>query len=328
MRGVAGLVLCGLLAAGSAQAADCQLKQFGSLDIAGMPNRILIPVSFGDTQKQFLLELTSSYNYISEEAANELSLKTRAIASRVPNVSIGKGGQAITRLAYAPKFQVGPFKGEDMEFLVLPQTLTEVGTAGTLGAMMFEKVDLELDAAHSKMNLFLPDHCPGKVVYWTKTGFAQLPFKKDRANHITTNMILDGLPVSVSLQTNGRSEIGMNAMRRLFKLDETAPGMSLVGTASDGQKMYRYPFKTLTADGLTVANPNILVRGEPVQEECDGKVHLENAGAAGHVNSTGDDLVICYGGPDLQLGLSVLSKLRLYISSQEKLIYATGAGAQ
>ena len=324
MRGIAGLVLCGLLATGSAQAADCQLKQFGSFDITGMPDRILIPASFGDIQKPFVLDLTTNLNYVSEDTVAELNLKTRPVSSHAPNISLG----AITKLAYAPKFQVGPFKGEDVEFLVLPKSATLTGAAGALGARMFEKADMELDIAHSKMNLFAPDHCPEKVVYWTKTGFAELPFKKDMVDRITTNMVLDGVPVSVSLRTSGQSDIGMNAMRRLFKLDETAPGMSVVETRSDGRKLYRYPFKTLTADGLTVANPNILILGQQIGEECNGAARPKDAKAAGHVSNAGDEIVTCYGGPDLQLGLSVLSKLRLYFSSQEKLIYATGAGAQ
>ena len=164
-----------------------------------------------------------------------------------------------------------------MEFLVLPKSATLTGAAGALGARMFEKADMELDAAHSKLNLFASDHCPEKVVYWTKTGFAELPFKKDMVDRITTNMVLDGVPVSVSLRTSGQSDIGMNAMRRLFKLDETAPGMTVVETKPDGQKLYRYPFKTLTADGLTVANPNILILGQQIGEECNGAARPKDA---------------------------------------------------
>jgi hypothetical protein len=82
------------------------------------------------------------------------------------------------------------------------------------------------------------------------------------------------------------------------------------------------------ADGLTVGNPNILVRGEPVGEECDGHMRPRDITAQGHVSGAVTLMVTCYGGTDIQLGLSVLSKLRIYMSSQEKLIYLTGAGAK
>ena len=39
-------------------------------------------------------------------------------------------------------------------------------------------------------------------------------------------------------------------------------------------------------------------------------------------------LAQCFGGNDAVLGLSVLSKLHLYISGKEKLIYLTSAGAK
>jgi hypothetical protein len=312
MRGIAALVLCALLTAGGAQAAECSLKEFSSLDIAGAPDRVLVPVSFGDAHKQFALELTASLNYISEATVTEFDFKTRNVDSRFPTVSLSRKGQPITKIAYAPKFQISAIKDEYVEFLVMPQSVTETGTAGTIGTTMFGKFDFELDTAHAKMNLFLPDHCPGKVVYWTNTGFARLPFERDLADHITTDMLLDGLPARVSIQTSGGSEIGMNAMRRLFKLDETAPGMTLVETRPDGQKFYRYPFKTLTADGLTVSNPDILVRGEPLQAECNGRTHLQDVTTQGHITSTATLLVNCYGDSDLRLGLSVLNKLRVY----------------
>ena len=38
-------------------------------------------------------------------------------------------------------------------------------------------------------------------------------------------------------------------------------------------------------------------------------------------------LARCFGGDDLVLGLSVLKKLHLYVSSKEKLLYLTSADA-
>jgi len=323
MRTWMGAVLGALLAASSAQAAECQLKQFTSIDVTGLPDRILVPTTFGDTPKTFSLDLTTSLNYVAEATAKSSASRPGPSPRSFPTRH-----SALTRPAYAPKFQFGAVKGEDVEFLMLPQSFAQAGTDGRLGTKIFDKLDLELDMAHAKMNLFLPDHCPGKVVYWTKTGFAQVPYKKDLAEQNIVPMELDGQPVSVVLHTGGQSEIGMNAMRRLFKLDENSPGMTPVGSQPDGRKYYHYPFKTLVADGLTVGYPNILVRGEPLQEECNGRAREEEVRAQGHVSEVGRVIVTRYGGSDIRLGLSVLTKLRLYFSSQEKLIYLTGAGAQ
>ena len=39
-------------------------------------------------------------------------------------------------------------------------------------------------------------------------------------------------------------------------------------------------------------------------------------------------LARCFGGNDAMLGLSVLSKLHLYVSNKEKMLYLTGADAK
>ena len=68
-----------------------------------------------------------------------------------------------------------------MEFLELKRGSYGGEVAGDLGTRMFEKVDLELDIAGGKFNLFSSDHCPGNVVYWTKN-YAELPLKRDRGS--------------------------------------------------------------------------------------------------------------------------------------------------
>jgi hypothetical protein len=47
-----------------------------------------------------------------------------------------------------------------------------------LGLDILTMFDVELDLAHHKINLFAKDHCPGKVIYWTKNaGVASVPMK-------------------------------------------------------------------------------------------------------------------------------------------------------
>jgi hypothetical protein len=323
MRKIAGLVLCGLLAAGSAQAAECQLKMLGSVDMKVSPENLMLPVTFGNTQKNFIFDIGSGLNLVTRETADQAKFH---IQSLDPNISLRAYGQQMEMLGYSPKFRIGTLPGDDVEFSILPEPMPYPDVVGVLGTRLFEKLDFELDIAHGKLSVFSTDHCPEKVVYWTKTGFAELPFRKE-GTVITTKMLLDTQPLNVSLSTNRGSVMGMNMVRQLFGLDANSPGMRLANTAQDGTKFYRYPFKGLTVDALTINNPDILIRDEAPGTSCNNRPRIQDTDAPkGHVVDKPMIYVTCFG-PDLEIGLSVLSKLHLYFSSREQLLYATGAGA-
>ena len=198
--------------------------------------------------------------------------------------------------------------------------------AGDLGTQLFDKVDLELDIAGKKFNLFASDHCPGRAVYWTKD-YVQLPLKRERDfQYLRADVSLDGRPLTVSFSTDGRSRIGMDAMRRLFNIDETSPQLTAIGQDLLGRKTYRFAFKSLTADGLTVNNPDILVYDEAPRAECKQATHFTDPEDKVHTTSQ-PRLTQNFGCNDAVLGPSVLSKLRIYVSRQENLLYISAAGA-
>ena len=80
--------------------------------------------------------------------------------------------------------------------------------------------------------------------------------------------------------------------------------------------MYRVRVVALNADGAASAPSSVVGFTTP-----DAKAYLPLGKGNAHVTftvSVGDDLV---------LGLSVLKKLHLYVSSKEKLLYLTSADA-
>lgn len=316
------LVICGF-GVDTAQAQDCQLKQYESLPLNIVNEHLLIPVKVGDVEKDFALELGNALNGMSEATVDELSLGKRSIS---PNVNVVRGQVKITRLTRAP-LQLGHISFKDVEFLVVPPAANKSGFSGDIGLRLLSKADIELDFAGKKFNLFSQDHCPGKVIYWTKTGFAQLPFVLEETGYVRPVMQLDGQPVRITLEPNDKSRIGMNAMRRIFGLDENAPGMTLIGQDEDGKKIYSYPFKGLTADGLTVTSPLIRVIEETPRPECTGRLTYQFPEHPPLHSTEQPQLATCMGGWDVALGYSVLSKLRMYFSIKEKLLYLTAADA-
>jgi hypothetical protein len=236
---------------------------------------------------------------------------------------------AATRVAHA-ELHLGREVLSNMEFLMLKPGTYGGGVVGDFGTQLFKRVDFELDLAGGKLNLFSPERCPGHAVYWTKTAFAELPLKRTpELDYIRAELMLDGHPVMVAFSTVGRSRIGMNAMRRIFGVDETSPDLVAMHEDLLGRKFYRYPFKALTADALTVTNPDIVVFDEEPRPGCNDKLHFKFPEPSEQMHSTLQPrLARCFGGDDAVIGLSVLKKLHLFVSAKENVMYLTSADAK
>jgi hypothetical protein len=313
-----------LLAGSAAQAEDCALKQIESIPMEVYPDHLVLPVSFGAIPEKLVFRMENAGSGISGDIADKLDLHVTSVP---PNIHFKRDGEDITRIAHVRDMHLGRLTIGDMEFLMLKRGRYPDGVAGDLGTQLFEKVDLELDIAGGKFNLFASDHCPGKAVYWTKD-YAQVPLKREKDfDFLRAELKLDGQPLTVSFSTVGRSRIGMDAMRRLFNIDETSPQLTAVGQDLLGHKTYRFAFKSLTADGLTVNNPDILVFDEAPRPECKEAPHFTDPETTVH-STEQPRLTRNFGCTDAVLGLSVLSKLHIYVSRKENLLYVSAAGAK
>jgi hypothetical protein len=320
--------IVGLLALGctAAQAQDCHLVQYDSIPFTQTAQGLMVPVQFGATKKELAFSLADSQSGLAADTVDALGLRETHMSQEH---NVHHGGATITFIAHAPSVKVGSSTVKDMQFLVLPAAGSD-GAAGQLGTTLLKNADLELDMAGKTLNLFSATHCPGKAVYWTTTGYATVPITIDPDGYIRAQLVLDGKPVSMGLNTSGNSVIGLKAAHALFALDTDSPGMTLAFTAPGGVKYYHYAFKMLSADGLSINRPAILVRDDTRRSDCI-------VGQRVSTNITPDtdyDVVqnalietSCHAGEDGALGLSVLSRLHLYVSKSEKLLYVTGAAA-
>jgi hypothetical protein len=314
-----------VLGVGAAQAQDCALKQFDSLPLEVYPDHLLLPVSLAKTPEKLVFRMGDAASGLNADTAAKLDLY---ITSMPTHLTFHRDGEEITRVAHGD-LQLGRQNIKGMEFLVLRPGRYGGEVVGDLGTRVLGNVDWELDIAGAKLNLFSQDHCPGKTVYWTKTGFAQVALKSSKdVGYIRAEVMLDGHPITVALSTEGRSRIGMNAMRRIFNIDENSPELVAVDQDLLGHRLYRYPFKALTADSLTINNPAILVYDEEPRPECNDKLHYKFPDPPPLHSTEQPRLARCFGGDDAVLGLSVLSKLHLYVSIKENMLYLTGATAK
>jgi hypothetical protein len=326
MRAVAILIAvsCLLPVAAKAQPAappaDCKLVKIDSLDMDVSDKALMIPVTINGKPMKLRLNLAASMSAITQATAVDLDLSQRSL-SNIMGFVVGQDGVQVLNYTDIPQFQLGHLPAQKFRALVLPPK-ANIDGPGELGAGTLSVYDYELDVAHGKIGLFLPNHCSGRAVYWTRDVPAKVPFETRQMStshdpgFVRGTMTLDDKPVRVAFRATGPSTIGAGALFRIFGIGTNDPRLvpstqEAAGVKLDPpyDKVWTFQFKSLTADGLTVTNPQVYVLDQnPMYFSCR-------------------DDASCYGGADLDLGLPVLSKLHIFVSNQEKMLYLTAADA-
>jgi predicted aspartyl protease len=298
------LLLLGAPSVAAAQDApakpDCRLHEIASLDMTTEPDgRFAVPATIEGKAGLMMVDTGSMYSVIGTSEAHDRNLEIK-----VPKVRLAyMGGVGVSQMAYVHQFQLGGLKADDLPLLVLSSNAFDANTMGFLGPDIMGRFDLELDFAAGKLRLFDPHHCPGMVVYWTRSPYAVVPMTADRAGHVVVPVTLDGKDLKAVLDTGAsNSTITTGMARGLFGVDKTDPAMrrdidvSVNGT--EATALYRYPFKALVLDGVSIGQPSVDI--------LEGKRF-----------KVGED--------EMLIGIKTLRRLHLYIAYGEQKVYMTPA---
>lgn len=284
----AGLV--GAFAAEPAPAPEkkCTLMRRAALEMdIDDTGRVTVPVTFNDVAMRMLVDTGTPETQISADAVEQLKLKTRKASDG--RYMMGFGGRTSDQVVDVARFGLGPLKGENFTLFVVPDY---TGAAGLFGADFLATFDVDFDFANARMNLIAPEHCPGKVVYWTKGDFGVVPFVLDEG-HISIKVQLDGEDVRAVLDTGAADTVTSLEMAML-----TFPG--------DREKLKRsrrYPFKQLSFGSVSVVNPAITLVSDKESQLMSRDPN----------------------GLQMIIGMGVLRRLHLYVSYAESKIYVTPA---
>lgn len=247
--------------------------------------RITVPVTFNGVAKELMIDTGTPVSMLTAETALDLKLRPRPAPNGVKFV--GFGGGLITKAVTIDEFGIGGMKGKDFSFFVDPDPME---AAGLLGVDFMYYFDLDFDFAHAKLNLMLPDHCPGKVVYWTRQPFGVVPFELNEG-HIQVKVQLDGKDVWAILDTGAVDTVmSLERTARVFDRD-----------SDELKKKRRHPFKTLSFDEVTINNPAVTLIPD------------------------NESVLLSERRMSMIIGMTVLRRLHLYISYKEKMIYVTPA---
>jgi predicted aspartyl protease len=302
---VLAVALCGAAQADTAPPAPqapCELPMLASLDFRTTPEgMIALPGSIDGHKGGILVDTGGIHAVVGLAVAGRL-------ASPIKPMSMGESFIGGTRLDYGVRvdnFVLGPLSFEKIWFLVAPDRMMDGDLIGEIQPHALSGINFEIDFVKGKFNMFAKGTCPGQVVYWTKEPYARVPMEMDGLGHIIVNAMLDGKPIKAFIDTGSQnSSMSLKATSHAFGIDEKTPAIKTLGsTTINGMvsaSAYRYPFASLTFDGIAVKSPNIVIMD------------------AGRSDTRDAELIV---------GIGVLRQLHLFIAYDEKMLYLTAAGA-
>jgi hypothetical protein len=300
-------------------APECPLTVMATLPLTALSNgQPSVKAMIGGKEEVLTLGLSDPYSYL---YASYIKTRGFPVKDMPKGAVIRMSSKQSSTVAVVPEFTIGTASGRNLQFAQFDDPAKSSGDVGELALDILSHFDLDFDLAKNTLNLISQDHCAGKVVYWADT-YAPVPFITDATGHPSFRMLLDGKAVTVAFAIMPRPAfMAMATVKRLWGMDATAAGMTPTASDANGAPVkYRYPFKTLTIDGVAIANPQIdlLANGTDCHPRPD---------PSPHVMPIGRQPASCYGASDLELGLNEMRQLHLYFAFKEKMLYVTAASA-
>ncbi len=181
--------------------------------------------------------------------------------------------------------------------------------AGSVANDELEAYDIEIDPAAGRLNLFSSDHCPGKVVYWANN-YSRLPLHLTARYLSEVQVTVDGQTLWARIDTGmAKSTMRLAVARRLFGIEPEAKATTQV-SGVDGVKLdsFTHKFDAMSLGDITLRNTDMQVADIDVARDAF---------------NTGTHLQRGVDQPDMYIGMSLLSKLHMFVSYSEPALYFT-----
>ena len=284
----------------------------------GIDGRIYVPAKINNVPKSMLVDTGGFFTEITETAAEELGLSARTTRLAL----VGIAGDT-TRRAVRANFALGNLRADGMDLMVMPATHRLApdlpDAAGILAPNLLQNYDLDLDFGGRKLNLISQNHCKGRVVYWAARRIAAVPVEIS-GGHIFVPVELDGQRLKALLDTGASiSVLNLDVATRLFGLVPGAADTPVAGNLlkSQNAQIYTHTFRSLSLEGVTVANPRLRLIPDLVRSKVSRSP--DGWGGGTRIPSSGANS----GLSDLIIGMDVLRHFHVYIAYKERKLYLT-----
>jgi Aspartyl protease len=300
-------------------AADCaapRLENSVPLEPLGDQGLVTVPITLDGVERKFLFDTGSVANFVSSRVVEEMKLPqlpSRPLLDLRGNLS----GSAV-------RVRDVTFGTVNASYGVF-QIATDLPFDGILSARMnardnlnLANDDLDIDFGAMKLNFLSTDHCDGGgVANWPRQRFAVVPVTQVQG-HIELPVTLDGHPLRAALDT-GATWTVINLTRASDKLGFSPDTPQPAGIPKDdpGRQIYFRKYSALSFEGVTIANPLIIVRPVRFGGKDDPTIL---ASRAQHASDFANRVA-----PDIIIGMEILRHLHIYYAIKEEKLYITPA---
>ncbi len=307
-RGIcAALTAWGLLGVTPSLAEEtktCALRQSAVLEMStGLNGEVSVPVTIEGRTGPMFIDTGGFMSLIADTFARRLDFET----TRYPLDVRFPGGVRLNKTIQLENFEFGGMTSHKLSLMVAPYQTLPNHAIGILAPDTLSNFDVEFDFAAGQLKLFEPEQCHGHVVYWTRQPYAAVPISMPGYYDLRIDIVLDGRKLTAVVDTgSNRSTMTMKTFTELFGLSRTDPNLKVVEehvsvNGTEETAVFRYPFQTMTFEGIQVLQPNIdILEGERF------------------------DL----GDANILLGIETLRQLHMYIGYESKMLYLTPAEAR
>ena len=201
-----------------------------------------------------------------------------------------------------------------VSFVVMPSDWTFTDADGTIAPDLFSKYDVEFDFGANRMRLFSPDGCSGPAPD-IRSRFVALPLWSDSHALMHVRANVDGTDMDAVIDTgSGQSILRQDEADSVLGRPVKESELVHAGTGtSNGWDFYRAPFHALRFGHVLVKEPDLFIMSDKLAQ-------VRYFGTLKHYRH-----VEAVEPPQLIIGMSVLRKLRLYISYKTNTLYAAAA---
>lgn len=297
--------------------AACELKQLASVDMEINPNGgVLVPMQINGHDVWMALNMSTGMPMIGAAALAPLGLKTGAVQDQQLHVN----GLKVTQQVIADSLRIGNADFTGWTLYLQPGPPRPLNgykgrpVVGALSSIFMNVVDLELDIAARRMNLFKQSYCRGGQVYWSGE-VTTVKLYRDQGGLLFFPMEMDGKDVETSFNTaERRSWIDERVTQDFFGFRIGSPGVSSETVPGpNGPRTIGVRPMSLSAKGLGVTGLPVSIVGDRAPR-CIPTRH----GESGAIGFQG-----CYSIVPLELGTDVLAQLRFYVAAKEGRVYFT-----
>jgi len=292
-----------IVAPGVVHAGDnCRLLRQASFELGtDWYGGAYVPARIGGLSMRLLVDTGGTVSTLTQGTMGLLGVEGRRVSSQRMTMF---GGMRLDRFVWIDDVQIGSVSQGTTRFLALPDDRLPDALSGTVAPDFLSRYDVEFDFANAKLNLFSPDRCGGRVVYWTDGAYAKIPIQLDQVGHILAFVQLDGKKLAALIDTGlSRSELSLEAAENLFGLAGNSRAIQPWAEPAGGDRVYHYSFRKLSFGDETVADPDIALIPDSISRRSSAT-------------------------PKLILGMNVLRHYHLYVAYREHNLYVTAASAR